>query len=205
MKKPYDLSIDWLADAIFTHDQRKVWTHLREELKAAHDKIGLMEERLRELEQQTSHHLPTVLTRPDFNREVARMLAHDDRYGGVSSIVYINLENLEQITTLHGKSVANAATRAMCDTLLRCIRRSDIAGRLAVDEFGVFLARCDNVNAWKKGEFLAGRLHQALLEVHTKLLRPSLTFGAYTFRQNQDVTEGLKLAAGSVTKSPLGI
>ena len=205
MKKPYDLSIDWLADAILTHDQRKVWTHLREELKAAHDKISLMEDRLRELEQQTNHHLPTVLTRPDFNREVARMLAHDDRYGGVSSIVYINLENLEQITALHGKSVANAATRTMCDTLLQCVRTSDIAGRLGVDEFGVFLARCDNANAWKKGEFLASRLHQALLEVHTKLLRPSLTFGAYTFRQNQDVTEGLKLAASNVTKSPLGI
>lgn len=201
MTKPYDLSIDWLADAILTHDQRKVWTHLREELKTAQSKISAMEERLRELEQQGVHPLPAVLTRPDFNREVARMLAHDDRYGGMSSIIYINLENLEQIAALHGKSVANAATRTMCDTLLRSIRTSDIVGRLAVDEFGIFLARCDNGNAWKKGEFLAGRLHQALLEVHTKLLRPSLTFGAYTFRQNQDVTEGLKQAAETVTKS----
>lgn len=202
MKKPYDLSIDWLADAILTHDQRKVWNHLREELQDAHKKIADMEQRLRELEQQSEPAYPTVLSRPDFNREVARMLAHDDRYGGVSSIIYINLENLEQITSLHGKSVANAAIRTICETLLRSIRTSDIAGRLATDEFGVFLARCENPNAWKKGQAMVGEVHQALLEVHTKLLRPVLTFGAYTFRHNQDVTEGLKLAAASVTQAP---
>ena len=57
----------------------------------------------------------------------------------------------------HGKSVANAAVREISDILMKQVRGSDIVGRLAPDEFGVLLMRCDNENAWKKANFFPMR------------------------------------------------
>ncbi len=121
-----------------------------------------LEKRLKQLEQTPPEEQGTILTRAEFNREVARMLAYDDRYGGSSSIVYLDIENIESVTSQYGKSVANAALRDVADVLMKNIRGSDIIGRLAPTEFGVLLVRCDNASAWKKGGDLAALLTSAL-------------------------------------------
>src|ERR1700733_1950840 len=145
MSAPLDLAIDWLADAPLTPPQRQGWNVLRSELIAAREKINGLETRVKNLEHAPDEPL-TVLTRPEFNREVARMLAFDERYGGISSVLYFDFENLEEITTRYGKSVANAAIREISNVLTRHVRGSDVVGRLAADEFGVLLMRCDNTN-----------------------------------------------------------
>jgi diguanylate cyclase (GGDEF)-like protein len=200
MSAPLDLAIDWLADAPLTPQQRQVWNVLRSELIAAREKINGLETRVKNLEHAPDEAL-TVLTRPEFNREVARMLAFDERYGGISSVLYFDFENLEEITARHGKSVANAAIREISNVLTRHVRGSDVVGRLASDEFGVLLMRCDNTNAWKKAEQLGKALCEALDEVHACELNLIVSFGAYTFQDTKDIATGLQEAAQSVTRA----
>ncbi|HUY68119.1 MAG TPA: diguanylate cyclase [Alphaproteobacteria bacterium] len=206
MDKLPDPATDWLADAPLDPEQRHIWDHMRAELVAAREKIRDLEARVRLLERQPpDEEKQSILTRPEFNREVARMLAFDERYGGTSSVLYFDFEGLEKIAAQHGKAVANAAVREISDQLMKCVRGSDIVGRLAVDEFGVLLVRCDSSHAWKKGEQLSAQLYEALAEVHGCKLGVAISYGAYTFRENEDVGRGLKEAAQVLTKAKGGL
>lgn len=199
MDSPLDLATDWLADVPLSVEQRHIWNALRAELKVARNKLAELEERLRNLEHE--NHNAAILSRPEFNREVARMLAFDERYGGQSSLLYFDIDNLDAIESGLGRPMADAVVRTVCDTLIRHIRTSDIFGRLATDEFGVLLSRCDNASAWTKGAGLADTLYQACRQIPGCTVEPVVNYGAYTFREKENVATGLKRAAEVMTET----
>ncbi|MFA4994288.1 MAG: GGDEF domain-containing protein [Bdellovibrionales bacterium] len=201
MAESFDFSVDPLADAALTGDQRRVWNLLRGELASTQAKNQELLEKLRLYEKQDGEKESTVLNRIDFNREVARMLAFDERYGGMSSILYFDFEGIDEVTQRFGRAVSNAALREIANVLTRGVRTSDITGRLAPDEFGVLLMRCDNTFAWRKAETLSASLQQALAKVHDCELNITISYGAYTFRDNEDLAVGLKEAAQAMTKT----
>ncbi|MGB4101601.1 MAG: GGDEF domain-containing protein [Alphaproteobacteria bacterium] len=188
-KKPDDP----LADAALTPEQRAAWQKYQEDHLRLQSKISELQSRLEVNEDEP----PTgmILSRPEFNREVARLLALEERYGGTSSLVYFEAENLDQLTDKHGRNVGNAAIRKLCDTLLAHVRACDIVGRLDKHEFGVLLVRCDLENAWRKGALLAEQMRGAVAEVHTHTFDLSVSYGAYTFGERDDVANGVKSAA----------
>jgi diguanylate cyclase (GGDEF)-like protein len=188
-----------LKNAQLSPEQRKSLQNLENELAEAREQIKSLQARIVMLEEQAAgEHV--VLTRPEFNREVARMLALDERYGGTSSILYFDFTSLGGLATRHGEALAAEAARVIANLMTRYVRRSDIVGRLGADEFGILLVRCDNENAWKKGHALAAMLASALQNVEGKNLALDVSFGAYTFRDEEDVASGLKQAAQAVTK-----
>jgi diguanylate cyclase (GGDEF)-like protein len=203
--KPLDLNKDLLANAQLAPDQRQVWDSVRGELRDARAKIEDLEARIRLLEREPVDEEHSILTRPEFNREVARMLAFDERYGGISSILYFDFDHLEEVAGRHGKAVANATIRQIGDILMKHVRNSDVVGRLAPNEFGVLLVRCDNPSAWRKGESMSALLYDAISEMHGCKLDVTISYGAYTFRENEDVARGLKEAALAVTKAERGL
>ncbi|MDD3030441.1 MAG: diguanylate cyclase [Alphaproteobacteria bacterium] len=188
MPRSFDFSIDPLASAALTIEQRRVWNAFRGEMASALAKNQELEEKLRAYEQQKIADEPAVLTRVDFNREVARMLAFDERYGGMSSILYFDVEGMNPTT-------ADATLREVASVLVHGVRSSDIVGRLAPDEFGILLMRCDNASAWRKAESLSATLQDALARVGEGLSPTRISYGAYTFRDNEDLSVGLKEAA----------
>ncbi len=197
-----DLLTSQLADAPLTPRQHAVWRNLCQEVIHSRQRIRDLETRLEALETKPAEDegIQTVLTRPEFNREVARMLAFDERYGGLSSVLYFDVENLDHIVSACGRTVAEAVIRCVSDALAESIRKTDILGRLAPDEFGILLPRCDNANAWKKGEQIAGAVFEALDRMGVFPIRPNVTYGAYTFQEKEDLATGLKQAAQNVTK-----
>jgi diguanylate cyclase (GGDEF)-like protein len=204
MSVTLDLTADLLADAPLTPEQRYAWEAVRKALADTRARAQDLEKRVKSLEQNSAEEQSAILTRTEFNREVARMLAFDERYGGTSSVLYLDFDNMEDVTASYGKSVTNAALRDISNVLMKNVRGSDIIGRLAPDEFGVLLVRCDNVNAWKKGKELVGLLAEALEEVHACKLNVTVNYGAYTFQEDEDVATGLKQAAQLVTKAGAG-
>lgn len=200
--KTIDLTNDPFASVAFSEEQRHIWKTLRSEIIIARERVQELEERIRVLNHysHTEIGIQTILTRPEFNREVARMLAFDERYGGISSVLYYDIENLSDIIKVNGQVAGNTVVRVLCDTLAREIRISDILGRLDVDEFGVLLLRCDNAKAWQKGEKLAASLHEALGQIKDCRTEPIVSYGAYTFKEKENLAIGLKHAAKSMTR-----
>jgi len=201
MVEELDFSVDPLADAPLSVDQRRVWNMLRGELASAQAKNQELLEKLRQYELQKLETESSVLNRIDFNREVARMLAFDERYGGISSILYFDFDGFDEAAAQFGRAVANAALREISSVLTSGVRSSDVIGRLASDEFGVLLMRCDNVSAWRKAENISVSLHNALDEVDGCKLSIKISYGAYTFRDNEDLAVGLKEAAEAMTSA----
>lgn len=199
MANDIDFSVDELADAPLTAEQRRTWTTLRGELASSQAKNQELLEKLRQVEQQQADNTPPILTRPEFNREVARMLAFDERYGGMSSVLYFDFDRLEETAIQFGRDVANAALQEITAAMVQSVRSSDIVGRLAPDEFGILLMRCDNAAAWRKAEYLALQLQQILTTIKGCKLSIKVSYGAYTFRDNEDLSIGLKEAAQTMT------
>lgn len=199
---PFDHMADALSDAPLTAQQQKIWHDMCAEMISARIRIQELENRIKTLNRQSSSDSPvqTILSKPDFNREVARMLASDERYGTISSVLYFDIENLDAIKQRHGSEIVDAAMRCICDTLLISVRRTDILGRLATDEMGILLPRCNNEFAWRKGEEIASKLYDVLTKNWGPNLKPSISYGAYTFREKEDVATGLKKAASSLTR-----
>ena len=201
MPQPPSYLPDFLADPSLTREQREAMQAMRTEMERMQKQMQELEKRLDDAEHKSPDEPAMILTRPEFNREVARMLAFDERYGGTSSVLYFDFENLEAITIKHGKAIANAAIREITDTLVKSIRSSDIAGRLAPDEFGALLVRCSNADAWKKGKELAALLLARLTEIQGCTLDPQISYGAYTFKEDsKDVAAGIKEASELMTK-----
>ena len=186
---------DPLADAALTPEQRAAWQQLRSANAKLQQKVADLQSR-----QEPDDSDGMILSRPEFNREVARLLALEERYGGTSSIVYFNCENIETLTTQYGRNVTNAALRALCDLLLKNVRACDIVGRLGGQEFGVLLVRCGNDDAWRKGESLAGLMQGAVQMVHDHPFALSLSYGAYSFAPRDDVATGLQAAAKTMLR-----
>lgn len=197
MSEQFDLSIDWLADAQLTSGQRKAWNMLRGELASAQARNQELLDKLKQAEQEPAA-TPTILNRVDFNREVARMLAFDERYGGISSVLYFDFDKLGEENAGIGRAAIAEAIREIGDLLVRGVRGSDIVGRLASDEFGVLLMRCDNASAWRKAEAMASNLQNALVKSKLDI---KVSYGAYTFRDNDDLATGLKEAAQTMTNA----
>lgn len=206
MIKDYDPSIDWFADIPLTEEQRDTWNLLRCELIDAREKIKALNQRIKVLENDAkADDQSSILTRPEFNREVARMLAFDERYGGVSSVLYFNFDNLESLSTREDKTLYNVTIQEIGNLFMKNVRGSDVVGRLAFDEFGILLARCENSWAWKKGERLSSALYEGLKAIPNSSLDLGISYGAYTFRDHEDIAVGLKQAAQVMTKGKKGI
>jgi diguanylate cyclase (GGDEF)-like protein len=183
---------DLLADAALTPEQRAYWLQFREAQTKLQQRVAELQTKL---EQDEADQIGMILSRPDFNREVARLLALEERYGGTSSIVYFNCDNLDSLTQQHGRNVTNAAIRILCDSLIKHVRACDIVGRLDQNEFGVLLVRCGNDDAWRKGEGLSVAMQAAVQMVHNHPFALSVSYGAYSFAGRDDVATGLQSAA----------
>lgn len=188
-----------LAHSHLSSEQKEFLKSLNRDLGMAQAQIKKLEAKIAQLEEKIeAEH--TVLTRPEFNREVARMLAVDDRYGGVSSVLYFDFASIAGLESRYGADLAAEAVKGIAYILTRYIRRSDIVGRLAVDEFGVLLVRCNNEDAWAKGRELAALLMTRLEIIEGKKLALDISFGAYTFGKGENVNAGLREASQAITK-----
>jgi len=187
-----DSPLDLLAEAPLTDRQRELLRGLQKELSTAKSQNRELQEKIHALE--TAQESP-ILNRPDFNREVARMLAFDKRYGGTSSILYFDFSNLAETAAQFGDEAMAETLKEITAILTGNVRTSDIVGRLAPDEFGVLLMRCDNAPAWRKAEILASLLQQALNRLCNCALSIRVSYGAYTFRDDEDISISLKHSA----------
>lgn len=191
--RPIVIPGDPLAAAALTPEERAAWKKFRTDYARMQEQLVQLQARQEAAESEAPHGM--ILSRPEFNREVARLLALEARYGGTSSLVYFDCGNLGQLTAQFSRSVTNAAIRAISDTLLRHIRGCDIAGRLEADEFGVLLVRCKNEDAWRKAELLAAQMRDAVAAIHDHPFELTAGFGVYTFAGGDDAAHGIQAAA----------
>ena len=158
---------------------------LRKELKRNQSRV----ERLEQLADQDS--LAPIANRRAFVREMSRIMAFSQRYGTASSVLYFDVDGLKIINDTHGHAAGDAMLLFIANVLVENIRESDIVGRLGGDEFGVLLAQADKKGANEKAASLAAAVAEKEFLWQGARLPISLSYGAYSFRPNEDVGTAL--------------
>jgi diguanylate cyclase (GGDEF)-like protein len=131
-------------------------TTLLAEIEELRKEVGRLKSRLNEAEGLADQDVLTpLLNRRAFLRELRRVLAFIQRYGGPASLVYFDLEGFKAVNDRFGHAAGDVALQAVAQRLADNVRQSDILGRLGGDEFAVILVHADQQAALAKATALA--------------------------------------------------
>lgn len=125
--------------------------------------------------------LMPILNRRAFVRELSRMMAFTERYGGVSSVLFFDVDGMKNINDTHSHGAGDEALTHVANTLLNNVRGSDVVGRLGGDEFGVLLVQADQPAANGKGASLAEQISSTPFVHEGKSLNVAVSYGAFAF------------------------
>ena len=121
-------------------------------------------------------------------------MAHVERYGNASSVVYIDVNDLKEINDTHGHGAGDQALKHVADILLSNVRESDRVGRLGGDEFCLILDEADTHSAREKAYELAKAIIDKPFEYGEKKVSVQVAVGVYTFNGTEDVNHALAAA-----------
>ncbi len=136
---------------------------LQQENQNLKNRVLELENEVRRLSAASNNaELPSVLSRPEFIREVARMMAHDQRYGAASALLTLSFDGLDDSMKALGPYDYDKVMTSLADTLTHSVRSCDIVGRTGVEDFGVLLTRCKEADARAKAGILINKVKERL-------------------------------------------
>jgi diguanylate cyclase (GGDEF)-like protein len=174
---------DPAVERLMTENRR-----LRDELWRAAKQVADLEE----LADKDS--LTPVLNRRAFLREMARMAAYAERYDGLCSLLYFDLDGMKAINDGRGHGAGDAALAHVAETLVSNLRASDLVGRLGGDEFGVLLPQADRNTALTKAENLAATIAARQVNWHGAGFPVRVSFGVHTLTHGGTLEQALEAA-----------
>jgi diguanylate cyclase (GGDEF)-like protein len=146
-----------LSETDLTGPVQAALATLLAEIDDLRHEVGRLKARLNEAEELADQDVLTpLLNRRAFLRELRRVLAFVQRYGGPASLIYFDLDGLKAVNDRFGHAAGDLALTAVAERLASNVRESDIVGRVGGDEFAVILVHADQATALAKAESLAG-------------------------------------------------
>ncbi len=161
---------------------------LRGELEQARKRIDYLEQ----LADQDA--LTPVLNRRAFVRELSRIVSFAERYGGMSAVLYFDVNGLKAINDNLGHAAGDTIIAHVAEVLLRNIRGSDQVGRLGGDEFGVILAQADPEEAARKAAGLAEAIQSQPVIWNGKPITVKVAYGTHIMSAGQEAKDALDAA-----------
>jgi diguanylate cyclase (GGDEF)-like protein len=161
---------------------------LRDELRRAAKQVADLEE----LADKDS--LTPVLNRRAFLREMSRMAAFVERYDGLCSLLYFDLDGMKEINDGRGHRAGDAALAHVAAALVGNLRASDLVGRLGGDEFGVLLTQADRETALAKAKNLAAAVAARPVDWHGAGFPVRVSFGVHTLVTGDTLEQALEAA-----------
>jgi diguanylate cyclase (GGDEF)-like protein len=197
--QPTDVSsVLGIPDAEFTPRVRDAIMGLMAEVERLRHDLERTQKRLETAEAAADQDgLLPVLNRRAFVREMSRIMSFGDRYDLSACLVYFDLDGFKAVNDTHGHAAGDAALHHVANLLIENVRGSDIVGRLGGDEFGVILAKADQVQAEKKARSLSDLFLARPFEWEGKPLALSFAHGVHVFKKG----EGVDLAMASADKA----
>jgi diguanylate cyclase (GGDEF)-like protein/PAS domain S-box-containing protein len=148
----------WLDVEVFVHDLRHDPIIAGIVLHALHTRQRPGPETV--LRRPTLHDPLTGLpNRPLFISYVERFLALAERRGEPVIVVYVDLDDLQEVNIQHGRATGDALLAAVAERLVKTLRSSDASARLGDDEFAILLA---DVGSREEASIVVRRLLDAL-------------------------------------------
>ena len=160
------------------------------EVRQLKAKLAALEEQLSVLDSLAHQDaLVAMPNRRGFLRELERLIAHNERYGGDAALLFVDLDGLKAINDSFGHRTGDEALIKVAALLAEGIRRSDVVARIGGDEFGILLENAGE----EKARDTAARLSDAICNCefrHDRQEVPlSVTIGIAMIAKNDTVED----------------
>ena len=152
--------------------------------------VAALEEQVAALD-SLAHQDPLVVmpNRRGFLRELERLIAHNERYGGEAALLFVDLDGLKAINDSFGHRTGDEALIKVAALLGEGIRRSDVVARIGGDEFGILLENAGE----EKARDTAARLGDTICNCEFRHERQevplSVTIGIAMIAKNDTVAD----------------
>jgi diguanylate cyclase (GGDEF)-like protein len=167
-----------LGEADLTPQVQAALTTLLGEIDEMRKEVGRLKARLVEAEGLADRDaLTPLLNRRAFVRELARVIAFIQRYGGPASLIYFDLDGFKAVNDRFGHAAGDRALVTVAERLSANVRESDIVGRMGGDEFAVILVHADIVTATAKAQGLVDAIEQEPAQVGEWLVPLKISYG----------------------------
>jgi diguanylate cyclase (GGDEF)-like protein len=120
------------------------------EIERLRSELAKSDARLAELE-MLAHRDPLVglPNRRSFLSSLQNVIARVERYGGPAALLFVDVDGLKAINDQFGHVAGDRALVQIGRLLTESVRKADLVGRLAGDEFGILLEQTDELGAWQ--------------------------------------------------------
>lgn len=179
------------ADMAMSHDQL---TLLCADLRQQNARLSA---RVTALEDEICRDTLTPLyNRRHFEQAVALSIAHCQRYGSRSALLFIDVDDLKSINDTYGHAAGDEALRAIADALLANVRATDVVARIGGDEFALLLGTISDNDVEQKIAQLAAGIAACRPGFSNGEACLSATFG-HAFIHPDDIAEQVLARADS--------
>jgi diguanylate cyclase (GGDEF)-like protein/PAS domain S-box-containing protein len=151
-----------------------------------------VEARLREL--ATTDTLTGCPNRRYFLEMAANDFARAERYGRVISLAMIDIDHFKDVNDRHGHDAGDAVLRALGDVFSRTLRKSDLAGRLGGEEFGIVFIETGAAEAAAVTERVARAVAETVVQDDGASISVTVSAGVIERRPSETLESALKRA-----------
>lgn len=149
-----------------------------------------LRERVAALE-EAQNEAATILPRAEFVREIARIVAHDERHGGTSCLVVLSFEQLLENKFKIGMTLYEVILQNLTECLIESVRACDVLGRTGSDDFAMLLSRCKLEDAEKKAESVVKAIKAKLDPLLAGHFALSLTYTVSVLNSRDDAKKAM--------------
>lgn len=161
---------------------------IRWDLEVSHEHEGRLE-RLSDV-----HPFLPVMNRRAFSRELTKMAQHARATETPSTLIYLDVVNLEQIKRQYGFPVRDGILKKIAAILVKGLREIDLIAELGGGEFGIILNLADEQAARDKAGGFANQLRTEPIDWDGTLHTLEIDWGVCALGEEIDATEMIAVA-----------
>lgn len=133
-------------------------------------------ERLASFDELTGH-----FNRMRLRDSLEHALAYSGRYDAGGAYLVIGVDKLAMINNAYGYEAGDGILIAVGQRLDRCLRTSDVIGRIGADRFGVVLARCSEEQMARAAERILQSVREEPVDVAGTRVHVTVSIGGIMF------------------------
>ncbi|MFQ5775931.1 MAG: putative bifunctional diguanylate cyclase/phosphodiesterase [Kiloniellaceae bacterium] len=129
-------------------------------------------------------------------------LAHSQRYNRPGAFLAVGVDQLDRVNAAYGYEVGDTVLVKVAQRLDRCLRATDLIGRLGSDRFGILLGACSEGEAIMIGERVLQAVRHNPVRAAGNRIQTTASIGLVHFpRQSKTSFDVIAKAEGALLKA----
>jgi len=139
--------------------------------------------------------LTGVMNKRMFNEMMTKYLEAAHRNEKPLTLLYLDLDHFKQVNDLHGHQVGDIMLIKFTDVVGKCLRKSDLLGRVGGEEFAVVLYETDLEDAASVAEKIRLKVQEASYQYDGQFVQITTSIGLSHIVSNKDDLEAIQQRA----------